>query len=419
MNLILGFVGGLIIVSLASFLAESVFKISPGLIQETKSVFVIIAVSCPIVLVSVAFRGALEAAQKFKYVNIVIVVSSSLSFILPVLGILLRFDIQRIVLLLMIARLCGALAYLMLCFRVFPALRMNYRFELVRVKRLFKFGGWVSISNLVSPILLYLDRFLIGSIISVAAVAYYTAPYEMVIRLSVLPVSFAMTLFPSFSAVNDTMHENQTGLYSRSIKMLLIFIGPLVAIVILFAADILSTWLGPQFGEISTLSLQILAIGVLLNSLAQIPFALLQGFGRPDITAKFHFVELLLYAPLAWFLVKNMGIVGGAISWTIRATIDAILLFGASIKYINPRKFLDPRLLLCIVLVLSLLCVLVGFSLFGFNFLLKILVSTGVITIYLIITWRQVLDLQEKEMINYLMRRIFKFKRIESSNVKI
>ncbi len=405
MNLILGLIGGLLIASMASFLAESVFKISPGLIQKTRTIFFMLAISCPIILVTTAFRGTLEAAQQFKYVNIVIAIFSSLSFLLPVIGIVVGFDIQRIIVLLMISRLCGALVYLLLCFRVFPILRMNISFESNRVCRLLKFGGWVSISNLVSPILFYLDRFLIGSLISVTAVAYYTAPYEMVMRLSILPVSFAMTLFPSFSAVAVAVRESQTGLYSRSVKMLLILIGPLVALVILFAVDILRLWLGLQFAENSTLVLQILTIGMLLNSLAQIPFALIQGFGRPDLTAKFHLAELLLYAPLTWFLVKNMGIVGGAIAWTIRVTFDALLLFLASIKFINIQKFLDIRLKRCIVLVFFLLCILIGSSLLGGTLFTKMVISVGIITLYAVASWYHVLDVGERELISSIACR--------------
>ncbi|MGD0037051.1 MAG: flippase [Bacteroidota bacterium] len=405
MNLVLGFVGGILIASMASFLAESVFRISPGMIQEARTIFFILAVSCPIVLVSTAFRGTLEAAQQFKYVNIVIAIFSSLSFLLPVFGIIVGFDIQGIIILLMISRLCGALVYLLLCFRVFPILRMNVSFGFNRVRQLLKFGGWVSISNFVSPILFYLDRFLIGSLISVAAVAYYTAPYEMVMRLSILPVSFAMTLFPSFSAVAAAVRESQTGLYSHSVKMLLVVIGPLVATVVLFAVDILRLWLGLQFAENSMLILQILAIGMLVNSLAQIPFALIQGFGRPDITAKFHFIELLLYAPLTWFLVKNMGIVGGAIAWTIRVTFDAMLLFSVSIKFINFQKFFDIRLKRCIIFVFSLLCILIGLSFLNGTFIIKMVISTPIIALYAIASWYFVLDVGEREMISSLARR--------------
>jgi O-antigen/teichoic acid export membrane protein len=54
--------------------------------------------------------------------------------------------------------------------------------------------------------------------------------------------------------------------------------------------------------------MQVLALGVLINSLAQTPFALLQGVGRPDLPAKFHLIELPVYVGIAWILVSQFGI---------------------------------------------------------------------------------------------------------------
>jgi O-antigen/teichoic acid export membrane protein len=398
MNLLLGFIGGFIIAGIASFLAENVFRISPGLINATRTSFFILAASCPIVLVSIAFRGALEAAERFDYVNAVSAISSSLNFLLPMVGLLIGLDIQGIILLLMISRLCSALAYLLLCFRVFPFLRGSISINFIQIRRLLKYGGWVSVSNVINPVITYLDRFLIGSLISIAAVTYYAAPYEIVTRLSILAMSITMTLFPSFSAVNVAERNSLSGLYSRSIKLLIVFMAPLVAILVIFAKNILLLWLGFEFAEKSTVVFQILAIGILMNSLAQIPYALIQGFGHPDITAKFHLIELLLYIPLAWFLVWKLGIVGGALAWTIRVTLDSLLLFAASIKFISLDILLDNGFKRCISLISLTVCVLFGLHLLGGTILFKIIISGGVLILFAIAVWYYALDVREREL---------------------
>ena len=40
-------------------------------------------------------------------------------------------------------------------------------------KALLSFGGWITVSNIVSPLLVYVDRFVIWSFISMEAVAWY------------------------------------------------------------------------------------------------------------------------------------------------------------------------------------------------------------------------------------------------------
>jgi O-antigen/teichoic acid export membrane protein len=80
--------------------------------------------------------------------------------------------------------------------------------------------------------------------------------------------------------------------------------------------------------------LQWLSVGVLFNSLAQIPFVLLQGAGRPDITAKIHLLELPFYLLALWLLISEMGINGAAMAWCARAMMDAGLLFGMAYRYV-------------------------------------------------------------------------------------
>ena len=214
-----------------------------------------------------------------------------------------------------------------------------------------------------------------------------------------------MTLFPSFSAAAPDSRKNMIGLYSRSIKILLVLIGPLVAILILFAKDILHLWLGAEFAKQSSIVLQIISAGMLINSLAQMPFALIQGFGRPDLTAKFHVFELLLYIPLMWLLVKHIGIIGGAIAWFIRVTIDAILLFTASMKFLNSSTIFDSGLKRTTIMVSSMICILFGLSLVNGTILIKLIISGIILTMFTIISWRNVLDAAERELICSAVRR--------------
>jgi hypothetical protein len=81
--------------------------------------------------------------------------------------------------------------------------------------------------------------------------------------------------------------------------------------------------------------LQWLAAGVFLNSLAQVPLALVQGVGRPDLTAKLHLLELPLYVLGLWWLISTFGIVGAAIAWTLRVGLDAAVLFGMAQRFLG------------------------------------------------------------------------------------
>jgi O-antigen/teichoic acid export membrane protein len=108
--------------------------------------------------------------------------------------------------------------------------------------------------------------------------------------------------------------------------VLLVF--PAAMIVVLFAHEGLALWIGDDFAEASTRIAQILAVGLFANSLAIIPLIFLYGLGRADIAAKIHLLELPAYAIALWLLVPFLGAEGAAVAWTLRALVDALLLFG-------------------------------------------------------------------------------------------
>src|SRR5206468_4329419 len=110
-------------------------------------------------------------------------------------------------------------------------------------------------------------------------------------------------------------------------KSVLLVLFPIMLCAVVLAQDGLKLWLGPEFAQHSFRVLQLLAVGVFINSLAQVPFTLLQGVGRPDVTATLHLIELPLYTGLLWLLIRIWGIEGAAIAWTVRVAVDALFLF--------------------------------------------------------------------------------------------
>jgi O-antigen/teichoic acid export membrane protein len=194
------------------------------------------------------------------------------------------------------------------------------------MRALLKFGGWITASNLIGPLMVYLDRFVIASLIGVAAVTYYVTPYEIVTRLWLIPGALVATLFPVF-AMKAQSDQSRTANFSRSsATALFVLMFPICLAIVAFAEDGLRLWIGQDFAEKSTAILRWLTVGVLVNSIAQIPFALIQSAGRADLTAKLHIAELPFYLLVLWWLIGRYGVLGAAIAWTLRAAVDALLL---------------------------------------------------------------------------------------------
>src|SRR5262249_21156700 len=131
-------------------------------------------------------------------------------------------------------------------------------------------------------------------------------------------------------------------IFGKSVKYVFLILFPLVLGTIALAHPLLDIWLGADFAERSTRVLQCLAVGVFLNGLAQVASALLQGIGRPDVTALLHVVELPVYLVSVWELIHAWGIEGAALAWTARTTLDLILFFVAA-RWIMPAAAATVR----------------------------------------------------------------------------
>lgn len=339
--LLLGVIGGLVTLAISPWLVHSALKVPAALQPETLRSFFLLALSIPLVTVTSGLRGILEAQQRFRVLNLIRIPMSIFSFAGPLLALPFSRSLTAVVAILVSGRIIGFVVHLLACFHSTPALRHNFSVKSELIRPVLKFGGWITVSNVIGPFMVYLDRFLIGALLSVSAVAYYTAPFDIVTRIWVIPGAMVSVLFPAF-AVSVMQDPDRTGvLLSRGIKYVFLSLFPIVLVIVTLAPEGLRLWLGPTFAQNGSSVLRWLAAGVFVNSLAQVPFALIQSTGRPDITAKLHLLELPIYFVAVWLLTKRLGIEGTAMAWTGRVVFDAILVFLCAHRLLAGRaKFL-------------------------------------------------------------------------------
>jgi O-antigen/teichoic acid export membrane protein len=239
-----------------------------------------------------------------------------------------------------------------------------------------------------------LDRFVIAALLSVAAVAYYATPFDLLAKLWLVPAALLGVMFPAFSMTFVQDRSRTAVLYGRSVKLLLLILFPVILFIIVMAKNGLRVWLGPEFAEHSTRVLQWLAAGMFINCLAQVPFALVQGVGRPDLTAKLHLIELPGYLLALWWLSRTHGIEGAAIAWTARVFIDAFALFAMSKRFLPHGTHLSPQtsiVLISSLAVLTLAAQVQDLIFKGIFLLLAILV-------FVLATWFVVFSPEERGM---------------------
>ena len=400
-QVLIGIVGALFMASVIPHLVDRYLKLSQSNAAETKLSFLILAASFPMVLGGNSIRGVLEAVQRFDVVNYVRIPTYMCMFLLPAIGLPLGLGLPAIVFLLVVSRLAAGMIYLAICLRIFPSVRRNYSLDYKVLGPLLAYGGWVSISNFLAPLLVYADRFVVGSVLGMSYVSYYTAPQEAISRGTVLPGALMTALFPALATLDASgARDRVRELCVRAIKSLLLIMTPALLIVFVFARQLLQLWLGADFAAHSAGVLQVFCVGVLVNSIAYIPFVLLQGLGRPDVTGKIHFLELPIYAAALAILLPRMGLTGAALAWSFRLFLDACLLFGAAswLELLPLRAIVDASIRKACLLLCGLGAALILPFLAGGSLSIQLLFAGTVLLAFGFAVWKYVFDAKERNL---------------------
>jgi O-antigen/teichoic acid export membrane protein len=333
----LSVLGAIILAALSPALVHRVLKVPAALQPESIAAFFLLAACLPFMITTTGLRGILEAQQRFGVVNAIRIPTNAFTFLGPLAVLPFSSSLVPLVAVLAVGRALAWLAYLVSCFRAMPELASHPPFARHHAGYVLRFGTWMTVSNVISPLLLYVDRVAIGAMVSVAAVAYYATPFEVVGRLLTIPSAVAGVLFPAFTMSFAQDRARAAWLLFRGQKYLFLAIFFIVLVILTLANDGLRLWLGSDFAQNSTAVLRWLAVGVFLNSLSVLPWVLIQGAGRPDLTARFHMIELAVYLPVLWFMVKHHGVRGAAMAWTFRVLLDAAFLQFAAERFLRRR----------------------------------------------------------------------------------
>lgn len=331
-TLVVGTLGSVLLAIAAQPLVDSVSELPDTLAVEAHRSIIVLAMATPIVLTATTLRGLLEGFGRFDYASWVRIPVGGLTFLAPVGVILFVPRVDMALASMLVVRVLGWIGMAAFSLRTLPALIRPERPSKQQVRATFRLGGWMTVSNLVTPLLVYFDRLLIGAMISLQAVAYYATPGELATRVLSLPVAVTGVVFTHFAAHHTRRPEAIARVAESSIRLILIGVVPLLLVLIALANPILATWAGAEFADNGTAVLEIFAMGMLFNALAQVPFSLIHGAARPDAAARLHLIEAPLYlAGLAWALPR-FGLAGAAVAWSLRAALDALGMFAIAIR---------------------------------------------------------------------------------------
>ncbi len=349
-NLCFGLIGGVVLYFAARPFFITTFKMPYNMRAEVLASLPWLAASVPLSIVTGVLGGAMQARESFGSFNLI---NACNAFVTQIVPLAVAYwhgpDLKWLIAAVLITRILGSIPNIVVLKRVLP-FGVGGAFQARLVPTLFSYGGWVTISNLINPILTTMDRMVIGSVIGAQGVAMYTVPFNLVSRVSLLPASFATSLFPKLSRSSQT---ESSRLAEDAITALAAVMTPLVVFGVAILPLFMRYWVGINFAQRAAPIGIVLLAGIWINSLAIIPFEHLQAINRPDLTAKFHIFETLPFLAVLWIGVHYFGLIGAAWAWTLRVTFDALLLLIVARQVGEWRRLVAGGVLVLIALSLS------------------------------------------------------------------
>lgn len=326
-----GIIGGIILALLSRILAYNWLNSSVGLRAELFESILYTSIGIPFVTYTSGLKGILEGYEKFKSINFIKLTLGLLNFILPV-GSFYIFgnSLVHIVIILVAIRILIFFWHFYVLDKIIEvkkifSLKLDNNINKHKVS-LYRFGAWMTLSNILSPLMVTADRFLISYLLGASVVAYYTVPFDLAIRALIIPAAFTTSLFPVFTSLCHMSMTDAKAKYLDSRQKTFLIMLVLSLSMVLLSKIGMSFWINDDFAQKSWLILVLISVGIFFNGIAQVPHTLLQASGNVRVTAIVHTVEFIFYIMILLLLLKMFGITGAAITFLLRATLDYFIL---------------------------------------------------------------------------------------------
>jgi len=372
-----GLVCGIGLALLATSLTSRILTIAPADRPEVIASFRVLAFSVPSIMMFAGVQGTLGAYQRFDLINAVRIPMGALVFLAPVAVLQFRPSLIAAVSAVVAVRIGGCVGLALLSLRAVPPLGAARANRSVG-RLLLSFGGWAMVSNIATPVLTYADRFIIGAMVSMTAVAWYTTSLEVVARLAIVPAAVASVLFPEMTG--DWLRDPQRvqRLLARGIMATFAAVLPATLVCVAFAGEGLRLWLGDQFAVHGALVLRSFAIGTMVLSVCWMPFYLIQAAHRPEVTAGIHAAEVPLFILAMLIATHYWGLRGAAIVRGATFGLDGLTML-VTARIMMPQIDATFRCT-CVMLLVGILASLMVATVPGGIAIKAIVVVAGAIT---------------------------------------
>jgi O-antigen/teichoic acid export membrane protein len=322
-----GIAGSLVMAVGIEFWIRTSLKVPPALVPEARYSLLVLCLIVPWIVVGGGMWGILSAFQQSKAAMIISMPLTVMYYAGPLFVYRLTHSLVQVTALMVILRLAATVFFWQKCKQSMPELA-KARVDFSTLGPVFALSGWMTISNILWPILAYIDRFTIASLVSTAAVGYYSTAGDLVTRLYLVPAAITGSIFPAIAAQKGKDPKKACELIRHGTLSITTVIFPISAILMVFGSPLLAWWLGKDVSSHIAPLLPWFALGLIMAASDTLITGVIDSLGYPKVNSQFSIAEIILYVPFMAVCAKFAGLQGAAIAWAVRAFFDlAVRLF--------------------------------------------------------------------------------------------
>ncbi len=255
------------------------------------------------------------------------------------------------------------------------------------------FSAYAYLSRLASLLHQHADKLIIGAIAGPQALTFYAVPSQLASRILGLTYRLSSVIYPRVSALAALGESAQLRRMYLDVTRLLTYVNfAVLGIIALTGEEFLRRWVGAEFVVSSYPVLLLVTLGLLMDSLTNIPSMVNDGLGHPRVTGGFALIRGLIGVPLVFIGTQNGGILGAAaghllasvvmtfafliyvhgrtvpisLSDTLRLSwMPGLITGGCALSLMLPLKYWLPETLigmLTLALVATLTLIMAGFA---------------------------------------------------------
>lgn len=196
------------------------------------------------------------------------------------------------------------------------------------LRNIWRFAAGMSGITISAIILTQLDKVILSKLLSLEMFGYYVLAgvvSSLVPVMLVGPVFNA--LFPRFTSLVAMSDDKALKLlYHQGSQLMAVLVLPVAAVMAFFSFDILLLWTGStKTAEIASPIVSVLVVGMALNALMTLPYALQISHGWTSIGLRINTFFILILVPAIFFMTTHYGAVGAATVWVALNSIYMLI----------------------------------------------------------------------------------------------